>query len=62
MVSHGDVVMCDLISSLQDMNTALTEVLLKACISTVTLSDRFVLEYCMLLALLHCHLGSEVGM
>ena len=44
------------------MNTVLTEVLLKACTSPVMLSDRFVLEHCMLLALLHCHLGAEVGM
>ena len=44
-----------------DMNSVVTEVLLKSCITPAMLSDRFMLEHCMLLTLLHCHLGSEVG-
>ncbi|KAL5483805.1 hypothetical protein EMCRGX_G020220 [Ephydatia muelleri] len=48
-------------NSRNDMNTVVTEVLLKACVTPAMLSDRFMLEHCMLLTLLHCHMGSEVG-
>lgn len=48
-------------NSRNDMNSVVTEVLLKSCITPAMLSDRFMLEHCMLLTLLHCHLGSEVG-
>ena len=44
-----------------DMNAALTEVLLKACVSPVLLADRFALEHTMLVAILHLNVGSEVG-
>ena len=44
-----------------DMNAALTEVLLKACVSPVLLADRFALEHTMLVAILHSNVGSEVG-
>ena len=51
----------DLTCFFTDMNTVVTEVLLKACVTPAMLSDRFMLEHCMLLTLLHCHMGSEVG-
>ena len=44
-----------------DMNSVLTEVLLRACISPVLLGDKFAMEHMMLVALLHNHVGSDVG-
>jgi len=43
------------------MSTALTEVLLKACVRPALLSDRFAMEHAMLVAILHSHVGTEVG-
>lgn len=46
---------------LSDMNVTLWEVLSKACVSPVLISDRFALEQTMLVAILHHHVGTEVG-
>ena len=43
------------------MNSTLSEVLLKSCVSPFLLSDRFALEHMMLVALLHHRVGQEVG-
>ncbi len=43
------------------MNTTLTEVLLKSCVSPALLADRFAMEYAMLIAILHAHVGTEIG-
>ena len=44
-----------------DMNSTLSEVLLKSCVSPALLSDRLALEHVMLVAILHHRLGQEVG-
>ena len=44
-----------------DMNTTLSEVLLKSCVSPALLSDRLALEHMMLVAILHHRVGQEVG-
>ena len=46
---------------LADMNTTLSEVLLKSCVSPALLSDRLALEHMMLVAILHHKVGQEVG-
>ena len=50
---------CQLLDA--DMNVTLTQVLMKACICPVLLGERFAVEHMMLLALLHCRVGTEVG-
>ena len=50
---------CSLLDA--DMNATLTKVLMKACICPVLLGERFAVEHMMLLALLHCRVGIEVG-
>ena len=44
-----------------DMNTTLSEVLMKSCIGPAPLSDRLALEHMMLVAILHHRIGQEVG-
>lgn len=44
-----------------DMNTTLSEVLMKSCVSPALLSDRLALEHMMLVAILHHKVGQEVG-
>ena len=44
-----------------DMNTTLSEVLMKSCVGPAPLSDRLALEYMMLVAILHHRVGQEVG-
>jgi nucleolar MIF4G domain-containing protein 1 len=48
-------------NSRNDMNSCLTEVLLKACVSPALLSERFAMLHAMLVAILHSNIGSEVG-
>ena len=43
------------------MNSTLSEVLLKSCVSPSLLSDRLALEHMMLVAILHHRVGQEVG-
>ena len=43
------------------MNTTLTEVLMKACVTPMLLADRFALEHTMLVAILHSKVGPEIG-
>ena len=43
------------------MNVALSHVLLKLCDTAARLSDRFAMEHAMLVAILHSHVGQEVG-
>ena len=43
------------------MNVTLWDVLCKACVGPVLITDRFALEQTMLVALLHHHVGTEVG-
>lgn len=43
------------------MNSTLSEVLLKSCVSPSLLSDRLALEHMMLVAILHHKVGQEVG-
>ena len=44
-----------------DMNSALCGVLLKLCATAARLTDRFAMEHALLVALLHSHVGQEVG-
>ena len=44
-----------------DVNTILTDVLLKATVQPVLLADKLAMEHMMIIALLHCHVGTEVG-
>ena len=44
-----------------DMNSCLTEVMVKACVAPVLLSERFVMIHVLLVAILHNNVGSEVG-
>ena len=44
-----------------DMNSCLTEVLLRACVSPALLSERFAMLHAMVVAILHSNIGSEVG-
>ena len=46
---------------LTDMNTTLSEILVKSCVSPALLSDRLALEHMMLVAILHHKVGQEVG-
>ena len=43
------------------MNSALCGVLLKLCATAARLTDRFAMEHALLVALLHSHVGQEVG-
>lgn len=44
-----------------DMNSCLTEVLVKACVSPALLSERFGMLHAILVAILHRNVGSEIG-
>lgn len=44
-----------------DMNSCLSEVLVKACVSPALLSERFAMLHAMVVAILHRNVGSEVG-
>ena len=46
---------------LSDMNGVLWEVLEKACVCPVLMSERFSMEQALLVAILHHHVGTEVG-
>ena len=49
------------INGITDMNTTLSEVLMKSCVGPALLSDRLALEHMMLVAILHHRVGQEVG-
>ena len=44
-----------------DVSTTFTEVVLEACLLPTILPDKFGLDYTMLVAIMHSHIGSEVG-
>ena len=44
-----------------DMNSVLTEVLLKSCVSPVLPPEKFSMECALMVAILHANVGSEVG-
>ena len=44
-----------------DVSTTFTEVILEACLLPTILPDKFGLDYTMLVAIMHCKIGSEVG-
>ncbi|KAJ3611851.1 hypothetical protein NHX12_021864 [Muraenolepis orangiensis] len=48
-------------SSRKDMSDTLTEVLLAACVSSSLMTDRLLQEHVLLVSLLHCSVGLEVG-
>lgn len=43
------------------MNVTLWGVMEKACVSSSRMSDKFAMEHAMLVAILHHHVGTEVG-
>ncbi|CAI8022832.1 Nucleolar MIF4G domain-containing protein 1 [Geodia barretti] len=48
-------------NSRNDMNSCLTEVMVKACVGPALFSERFVMIHVLLVAILHNNVGSEVG-
>lgn len=44
-----------------DMNTTFSNILLKCAVQPILLADKFALELAMLVALLHCHIGNDIG-
>ncbi len=43
------------------MNSVLSDVLLRLCATAARLTDRFAMEHAMCVAVLHSHVGQEVG-
>ena len=48
--------------NLVDVNSVLTEVLLKAAIQPILLSSKMAMEHAMVIVLLHSNVGMEIGM
>lgn len=44
-----------------DMNTTFSNTLLKCAVQPILLADKFALEFAMLVTLLHCHIGNDIG-
>ncbi len=44
-----------------DMNSVLSDVLLRLCATAAKLTDRFAMEHAMCVAVLHSHIGQDVG-
>ena len=44
-----------------DMNSCLTDVLMRSCVSPSLISERFAMVHIMLVSILHNNIGSEVG-
>lgn len=44
-----------------DMNSTFSNTLLKCAVQPILLADKFALEFAMLVTLLHCHIGNDIG-
>ena len=44
-----------------DMTETLTSLTMETCGSTYPVPERLIMEHCMLLAILHCNVGSQIG-
>ena len=59
-VSHAAVIIA-FVHFIANVSTTFTEVVLEACLLPTVLPDKFGLDCTMLVAIMHSHIGNEVG-